>query len=687
MDIVNRKFNYIYLFGLCAILFFLFPFMTLAQIINIPDANLRAVIEEALDKAPNAQITVDDMATLINLGATEKDIRDLTGLETAANLKRLVLDHNLITDLSPISGLVNLEVLDISSNPISDLSPVSGLIGLKTIIMSRNPPADLTHLSGLVSLASFHAWGTRILNLSALSELPNLRNIDICGGWISDLSPLEGLTELERLVIIGNPELSDISPVASLTGLKHLDLIDNNISDISPLADLTGLTHLYLADNNIVDVSFLAGLTNLIWLNLSDNIISDISPLEGLFEHATVIYYGNPGFPPGGPKIEGPWLWILVPGNSFERNTDWLAEASDGAVTEQKVATVGAAEGKPVGEHIWIADSIATTGRNNIGEMLETHDSGHGIIYGSATLDSPREQNTRMFAGAYGSVKIWLNGELVYQRLNGFLPEGYHGYFPVTLYAGTNVLLVALNYETGRRNARRAAFGFDIDTAYTVNPPISRDPSDIPPYDINEDGRIDVLDLILVGQDFGKTAPVHSRTDVNGDGEVNISDLVIVAQHFGEITGIPAAPSVLALHKTKLDPVIVRAWIAQAQIKNDGSLVFQQGIANLQNLLTSLIPEKTKLLANYPNPFNPETGIPYQLAQESEAQIHIYAADGTLVRTLDVGTQHVGIYQSRNRAAYWNGRNQFGEQVATSVYFYTLTAGNFTATRKMLIKK
>ena len=100
-----------------------------------------------------------------------------------------------------------------------------------------------------------------------------------------------------------------------------------------------------------------------------------------------------------------------------------------------------------------------------------------------------------------------------------------------------------------------------------------------------------------------------------------------------------------------------------------------------------LLPKETALLANYPNPFNPETWIPYQLARESNVQIRIHAVNGTLVRTLDLGHQPAGVYQQRSRAAYWDGRNQLGEPVASGVYFYTLTAGDFTATRKMLIKK
>ena len=93
------------------------------------------------------------------------------------------------------------------------------------------------------------------------------------------------------------------------------------------------------------------------------------------------------------------------------------------------------------------------------------------------------------------------------------------------------------------------------------------------------------------------------------------------------------------------------------------------------------------MLTNYPNPFNPETWIPYQLSEAAEVRVRIYAVNGTLVRTLHLGHQPAGIYQERSRAAYWDGKNAVGESVASGVYFYTLTAGDFTATRKMLVRK
>ena len=230
-------------------------------------------------------------------------------------------------------------------------------------------------------------------------------------------------------------------------------------------------------------------------------------------------------------------------------------------------------------------------------------------------------------------------------------------------------------------------FGFAEDAEYKVNPIGKNIVVQLPRWDVNKDGMTDILDLILVGQDFGKATSVNARTDVNRDGKRNIQDLILVAQHLGEPSGVFAAPSALALRHLKLDPAIIRTWIAQARLENDSSLAFQQGIANLQQLLALLVPENTTLLANYPNPFNPETWIPYHLAESAEVTLRIYAINGTLVRTLDLGHQPAGRYQARSQAAYWDGRNEMGESVASGVYFYTLTAGDFTATRKMLIRK
>jgi len=97
--------------------------------------------------------------------------------------------------------------------------------------------------------------------------------------------------------------------------------------------------------------------------------------------------------------------------------------------------------------------------------------------------------------------------------------------------------------------------------------------------------------------------------------------------------------------------------------------------------------DSNALLQNFPNPFNPETWIPYQLREINEVTVHIYNPAGKLVRRLDLGQKPAGIYTDRDRAAYWDGKNESGEEVSSGIYFYTMQAGDFSAVRKMIILK
>jgi len=95
--------------------------------------------------------------------------------------------------------------------------------------------------------------------------------------------------------------------------------------------------------------------------------------------------------------------------------------------------------------------------------------------------------------------------------------------------------------------------------------------------------------------------------------------------------------------------------------------------------------EKTTLLQNYPNPFNPETWLPYELSEDAKVSVDIYGMNGQLVRRLELGFQKRGRYVNQEKAAYWDGRNRYGERVASGTYFYVLRSGDFSATRKMVI--
>ena len=325
MQLAKIQDIFLYLFMLYTVLFII-PLSTSAQTVTVPDANLRKAINEALDKAPTAPITVDEMERLRELNAVGMDIKNLRGLEAAVNLDELRLSNNLvsdlssitgltklrhigleenaltdlsplegltsvvelhlgnnlITDLSPLQGLSNLRHITLHHNAIIDLSPLAGLIRLETIGMSHNPLADLSPLSGLTNLHNFHGWGTPVVNLAAIAKLPKLREINVCGGEISDLSPLADAKGLKELYLPGNG-VTDLSPLKGLTNLTRLSFEHNRISDLSPLEGLSNLTWIDLRDNRIADVSPLATLKKLKWLDLTQNTaITDVSALATL---------------------------------------------------------------------------------------------------------------------------------------------------------------------------------------------------------------------------------------------------------------------------------------------------------------------------------------------------------------------------------------------------------------------
>ncbi len=205
--------------------------------------------------------------------------------------------------------------------------------------------------------------------------------------------------------------------------------------------------------------------------------------------------------------------------------------------------------------------------------------------------------------------------------------------------------------------------------------------------DLNHDGVVNILDLVLVASQLGTTG--IAAADLNGDNTVNIQDLVLVANALDSVATAPSAKQPTA--------ALINAWLQLARRNTSDAvpsslslpdgLSYARGIQMLEQLAEALTPETTALLANYPNPFNPETWIPYQLSKATDVTVIIYASDGIAVRTLAIGHQGAGMYHNRSRAAYWDGKNELGESVASGLYFYTLSAGEFSATRNMLILK
>jgi glucose/arabinose dehydrogenase len=301
------------------------------------------------------------------------------------------------------------------------------------------------------------------------------------------------------------------------------------------------------------------------------------------------------------------------------------------------------------------------------------------------------------------SVGQSITGGLVYHganvsELNGayIYADFVSGRLWALRYDGSNS---AENTELLKTNLSIASFGIDRNSElyicafdgkiYRLKPTALASP-----WDVNGDTIIDLFDLISVAQHFGQQPSENTRADVNQDGQVNIFDLILVAGHFGE-SAIAATPARKKMPTVEHAPTL-EGWLTEARLVNDGSMAFQRGIEVLQRLLSGLVPSETVLLPNYPNPFNPETWIPFHLATDAAVTLTIYDQMSRVVRTRDVGFKPAGVYESKDRAIYWDGRNDFGERVVSGIYFYHLgvaseiqrgVAGDYHATRRMIILK
>ena len=210
-------------------------------------------------------------------------------------------------------------------------------------------------------------------------------------------------------------------------------------------------------------------------------------------------------------------------------------------------------------------------------------------------------------------------------------------------------------------------------------------PADRATSDINGDSTVDDTDAWLLIEAIGNAA-TEAKYDVNADGNVDLDDLQLVLNNRDK--NAAAAPRLLG--NLKLTATQIARLEEQIELfiaTGDRSPAAMRTLIYLQQLIATARPEKTQLLANYPNPFNPETWIPYELATDTNVHITIYASNGVVVRSLQLGHQSAGYYTDRDRAAYWDGRNALGEQVASGIYFYQFETDEMSSMRKMVILK
>ena len=202
-------------------------------------------------------------------------------------------------------------------------------------------------------------------------------------------------------------------------------------------------------------------------------------------------------------------------------------------------------------------------------------------------------------------------------------------------------------------------------------------------YDVNGDGTVNNADasLITVAFDTGNAPSTMLTETARSTSLTSCSSLIIVIR-----VRLARRHSVgMKLSAVQIDRIEEQIDLLIAT--NDRSPAALRTLVYMQQLLATARPEKTQLFANYPNPFNPETWIPYELATDTHVKITIYNTQGVVIRTLQFGHQSAGYYTDRDRAAYWDGRNALGEQVASGLYFYQLETDEMSSMRKMVILK
>ena len=512
---------------------------------------------------------------------------------------------------------------------VSSIKNLTGLEFATNLIeleFGKNQISDVSPLKNLTNLIELDLLSNRISDATPLKNLRKLTYLSLRDNQISDMTPLKDMTKLIYLSLRDNQQISDVSPLKNLVKLTYLNLDHNyKIIDVSPLKNLINLRYLSLDDNRISDATPLKNLTKLIHLDISDNPIPDLTPLKDMKKMIDLDLDSN-GILDISPLKDLTNLSILD-------------------LAHNKISDISALKPLTKLRKLELDDNI-------ISDLAPLKDMTNLFLL---ELDNNRISDV---APLKNLTKLTVL-DLSHNHISDFSP----------------IIDLIDNL-------------IEYDFSNQTEPPFSF-------ADVNRDGTVNIADLVAIASNF--TAPdlealarMNIYPDVNGDGLVNLIDLLIVASEIGAA----AAP---ALSKNQIEAYNLTAkdltaWIRLAKQLNLAEPKLQQGIHVLEQLLAILstqgeLPETTALLPNYPNPFNPETWIPYLLARPAKVAISVHSADGKLVRVLELGQLSAGIYDTKSRAAHWDGRNEFGEAVSSGVYFYTLTANDFKATGKMFIQK
>ena len=670
---------------------------------------------------------VADLTHLINLGLEGNNISDISAVAGLTNLNWLNLGANSILDVSVVANLANLTWLNLGSNNVFDVSALAGLTQLKMLYLWDNSISDLSPVEGLTDLTFLLLRDNRITDISPLVANAGLGSGDTVNVWRNPLSYQSIHTHIPTLQQRGvtvefnnraHPALLKISgdnqKGAAFASLSQPFVVEAQDANGSVLVGVS-VTFAVVAGGGTLSSTITRTNENgraQSTLTLGPNLGTNTVQVSAAGIQGTAIFHAISGTLPTEYRLSIPAGISLI-------HVPLKVTAVDGM--EQTIESVGD-----------LYDVLGGTGTVN---FLITYDSqtqewrSYFVSSDRGTLaDAPLADDTGIIAGLRAPMSVHLSGD----------PLGTDGNSTITLNQGLN--LVGLPLRDPR--IARVSHLFALEGIGGNVPVIiltdggefklvgrAGDPGDVPVtgeqsfiLTAQRAARIDISGggwynsstttaappMVLSGIQVTDTTPVlalrgsiidegtgankvglrvrvknistdRAITTVTGDERIGYQ-LTVVAVETGRAARIR---DILEISAQSPDPFIGVQPLQYTVTAED----VKRGWIQLPALVAYEIPTETELLRNYPNPFNPETWIPYRLAEDAFVTLTIYDLSGHVVRTLDVGHRIASAYESRSKAIYWDGRNGLGEGVASGVYFYHLSAGDYSATRKMMILK
>ena len=653
----------------------------------------------------------------------------LSGL---TQLTQLYLDNNAISDVSALVGLTQLTQLYLQNNAISEVSALAGLTQLNVLALNNNAISDVSVLSGLTQLTLLYLSNNFISDVSPLLGL-NLTGtrLFLQGNPLSYASINTHIPAIQAKGVEVRFNNRTPTTLVKISGTKQQATADAVL--LHPFVVEVRDQHNRAFSGVPVTFTVTAGGGTLSVTNTTTN--------ENGRAQTTLTLGPNPEtntVEVAAAEIKTPVTFNAVPGGH-------LLSVPAGISLIHVPLKVTAVDGvaKPITS---ISDLYDALGGADTVNFLITYDSqvqewfgyfGHSDT-GTAD-DRELTDDTGIIAGMITQVAVRLIGN----------PLGTNGSSTITLNPGFN--LVGLPLKDPRITRVSDLFTLDgiagnvhritlTDSGKLQLVERAGDPSDIPIIGgqsfflrvlrkaivvISGDGWYNASGIAasppiaLKGIEVDDVTPVLGVRGSIVDEQMgtNRAGFRVIVKNLSTGRAVAAVTKDESLSRTDrgesmgggYQVTIVDVETGRAaqigdrleiSVRSPDPLIGVQPLqytvtaedvkrsrVELADLVAYEIPTETELLRNYPNPFNPETWIPYRLAEDAFVTLTIYDGSGRVIRTLDVGPRIAAVYERRSKAVYWDGRNRLGEQVASGVYFYTLSADDYFATRKMVILK